>query len=103
MTAASAGVRDVRLAWSDRHGLLATMVLLATADANIGLGAGAFLAPRAESFGPIETIAPTGNITPGFGRDAVPLVVWSAPPDATDPVVATGEARAVVRTSARTG
>ena len=67
-----------------------------------GLGVGAFLAPGAAGFGPIEAIAPAGNIAPGFDRDGVPLVVWSAPPDVTDPALPT-EARAVVRTSARTG
>jgi hypothetical protein len=103
VSAASAGVRDVRLAWSDHHGLLATMVVLPTLEAGIGVGVGAFMAPAAAGFGPIEAIAPTGNIVPAFGRDDVPLVVWSAPPDATDPAVATDEVRAVVRTSARTG
>jgi hypothetical protein len=103
VAAASAGVRDVRLAWSDRYGLFATMVVLPTPEAGVGVGVAAFMAPGAEGFGAIETIAPTGNIVPAFGRDDVPLVVWAAPPDATDPAVIIGEVRAVVRTSARTG
>jgi hypothetical protein len=100
VAAASPGVRDVRLAWSDHHGLLATMVVLPSDRADTGTGAGAFLAPGATGFGPTEAIAAVGNIAPGFGRDDVPLVVWSAPPD---PLISTGEVRAVVRTSTRTG
>ena len=100
VAAASPAVYDVQLAWSEHHGLFATMVLLPTAVASTGLGVGAFLAPDAAGFGPVETITPTGNIAPAFSRDDVPLVVWSAPPD---PDISTGEVRAVVHTSARTG
>jgi hypothetical protein len=99
VAAPSPDVRDVRLAWSGSDGLLATMVVLPSVGAASGLGVGAFLAPGAAGFGPIETIAPAGNMAPGFDRDGVPLVVWSAP---ADPSV-DNEVRAVVRTSARTG
>lgn len=98
----SVGARDVRLAWSARDGLFAT-VLKPIQDGNDDtlMGLGAFLAPGAASFGPIEVIAQTGNITPAFSPDGTPLAIWSAALDAagspnTPP-------SSVVRTSTRIG
>jgi hypothetical protein len=102
VAAPSVGARDVQLAWSPRDGLFATMIRpTPDPNANDGTdGLGAFLAPGATSFGPIEVIAPTGNITPTFNHDGTPLAVWSAAPD-TGPD-GTPPSR-VVRTSTRTG
>jgi hypothetical protein len=98
----SVGVRDVRLAWSARYGLFAT-VLKAIQDGNDDAltGLGAFLAPGAASFGPIETIARTENITPAFTPDGAPFTVWSVAPEAAGSP--TTPPSRVVRTSTRTG
>ncbi|MEA2220202.1 MAG: hypothetical protein QOJ35_2828 [Solirubrobacteraceae bacterium] len=101
---ASTGVRDVRLAWSDLHGLFATMVTVAPAGPGVGLGA--FLAPGAAGFGPIEQVTSgegVQDLAPGFDPDGAPLAVWSAPPDGTDPDIPADQLRRVVRTSTRTG
>ena len=99
-------MRDVRLAWSDRHGLFVAMAMLPTVGAGAGLGAGAFLAPGASAFGPIVRVT-SGNsvqeIAPGFGRDGAPLVVWSASPDGSDAGIPADSFRRVVRTAPRTG
>ena len=98
------GVRDVRLARSDRHGLLATMVMSPPAGDSVGVGVGAFLAPGASGFGPIERVTSADDVqevVPGFARDGDPLVVWSAPPDGSDPGIPIDSVRRVVRTSTR--
>jgi hypothetical protein len=103
---ASAGARDVRLAWSDRHGLFATMAMLPAAGDGVGLGLGAFLAPGSSAFGPIERVTSGDSVqevAPGFGSDGAPLVVWSAPPGGSDPGIPADGFRRVVRTSTRTG
>ena len=103
VAAPSVGVRDVRLAWSDLHGLLATMLQPTQANNQGGVGLAAFLAPGATSFGPIEAIAPAENLAPGFSRDGAPLAVWSAPSAATDPGVPSEHPTRVVQTSTRNG
>jgi len=95
--------RHVRLAWSDLHGLLATMLQPTQANNQGGVGLAAFLAPGATSFGPIEAIAPTENLAPGFSRDGAPLAVWSAPSAGTDPSVPSEHPTQVVQTSTRKG
>jgi hypothetical protein len=100
----SAGVRDVRLAWSDVHNLFATM-LMPSAPGD-GLGTGAFLASGASGFGPVERVTSGESVqelAPDFVRDASPHVVWSASPDGTDPGVPVDSWRRVMRTSTRTG
>lgn len=82
------GGRHVRVAWSNRHGLLATMVAPPPVGDGVGLGVGAFLAPGASAFGPIEPVTSAETVqelAPGFAIDGSPLVVWSAPPDRSDP------------------
>lgn len=99
----SAGVRDVRLAWSDRHGLFATMLQPTQPSNGYGIGLAAFLAPGAAGFGPIETITTAANIAPGFSRDGAPLAIWSAPAAGTDPGIPSELPTRVVQTSTRTG
>jgi len=103
---ASGGVRDVRLAWSSRFGLLATMVQPTPAGNGDGIGLAALLAPGAPSFGPVEAVTPAENVhevAPGADRDGTPLAVWSARPDGTGPGIPIESIRSVVRTATRTG
>jgi hypothetical protein len=105
VTAAIPGAHDVRLAWSQRHGLFATLLRPAADGIADGAGLGAFLAPGAASFGPAETVTPdpVQELAPAFGRDGAPLAVWSAPPDGSDTGIPADHLRRVVRTSTRAG
>lgn len=103
---ASGGVRDVRLAWSSRFGLLATMVQPTATGNGDGIGLAALLTPGAPAFGPVESVTPAENVhevAPGADRDGTPLAVWSARPDGTGPGIPIGSIRSVVRTASRTG
>ncbi|MEO6714031.1 MAG: hypothetical protein ABIM89_11465, partial [Mycobacteriales bacterium] len=102
VAAALEGVRDVRLARSDRYGLLATMVMSPPGGDSVGVGA--FLAPGASGFGPIERVTSADDVqevVPGFARDGDPMVVWSAPRDGSDQGIPIDSVRRVVRTSTR--
>jgi len=101
---ASGGVRDVRLAWSSRFGLLATMVQPTPAGNGDGIGLAALLAPGAPSFGPVEAVTPAENVhelAPGADRDGTPLAVWSARPEGTGPGIPIESIRSVVRSATR--
>lgn len=100
------GARDVRVAWSDRFGLFATIVTTPAVGDGVAPGVGALLAPGAASFGPLERVTAQERVqflAPGFGRDGVPIAVWSSPPDGSDSGIPADELRRVVRTSTRTG
>jgi hypothetical protein len=103
---ASGGLRDVRVAFSQRFGLLATMVQPTANGNSDGIGLGAFLAPGATSFGPVEAVTPAENvheIAPAFDRDGAPIAVWSARPEGTGPSIPIDQIRSVVRTATRAG
>jgi len=106
VAAASGGVRDVRLAWSPRLGLLATMVLPTPTGNGDGIGLGAVLARGAAAFGPVETVTPDENVhelAPSVDGDGTPVAVWSARPEGTGPGIPIEDLRSVVRAAARTG
>jgi hypothetical protein len=100
------GMRDVRLAWSDRHGLFATLIQEPTIDgAQIG-AIGAFLAPGAAAFGPSEAhrrLRGSPGAGPGFARDGAPIAVWRAFTDAAVPGVPNEIRRQEVLMSTRPG
>ncbi len=103
---ASGGVRDLRLAWSSRFGLLATMVQPTATGNGDGIGLAALLAPGAPAFGPVEAVTPAENVhevAPGSDRDGTPLAVWSARPEGTGPGIPIESIRSVVRSATRTG
>jgi hypothetical protein len=71
-----------------------------------GIGLGAFLAPGATSFGPVEAVTPSENvheIAPVFDRDGTPVAVWSARPEGTGPTIPIDQIRSVVRSATRVG
>lgn len=106
VAAASGGVRDVRLAWSQRFGLLATMVQPLPDGNSDGIGLAALLAPGAPGFGPVEAVTPAENVhevAPAADRDGTLLAVWSARPEGTGPGIPIANIRSVVRTATRTG
>jgi hypothetical protein len=102
----SGGVRDVRVAWSAQRGLFATMTQPLPNGDSDGIGLGAFLAPGAVEFGPVEAVTPAENVhevAPGFALDGTPLAIWSARPEGTGPGIPIANIHSLVRAAARTG
>ena len=96
----------MRVAWSPRRGLFATMVQPTANGNSDGVGLGAFLAPGATSFGALEAVTPVENVhevAPGFDPDGTPLAVWSARPEGTGPGIPIDQIRSVVRSATRAG
>ena len=103
---ASGGVRDVRLAWSKRLGLLATMVQPLPGANSDGVGRGAVLAAGAASFGALEAVTPAENVhevAPGADGAGNLIAVWSARPEGTGPGIPIENLRSVARTATRGG
>jgi hypothetical protein len=103
---ASGGVRDVRVAWSALHGLLATMTQPLPNGDSDGIGLGAILAPGAVDFGPVEAVTPPENVhevAPGFAADGTPIAIWSARPEGTGPGIPIENIHSLIRAAARTG